>query len=174
MTHDKLGVPSYLDTHRVYIVTAEDPFTSFLYAGAAAQYALCLKKAGAEDPEGIDWLKEAVETYEWGNKNLLPGDENKKPNGTSLYNARGYASASIFVLTGEKKYEDMFVQDMGSVNFNAPMREFTIYAPAMYALFGGSKSTNKKMYQAAYHGCILSADSLVYPSFQARATRWAG
>ncbi|MGB3778098.1 MAG: cellulase N-terminal Ig-like domain-containing protein, partial [Tunicatimonas sp.] len=72
---DGEGVPSYEDVNRIYIVSGEDPFTTYKYAATAAHLAIALQKAGATDPEGVDWLQEATEAYTWAQANTRDGDE---------------------------------------------------------------------------------------------------
>ncbi|NJK85611.1 MAG: hypothetical protein HC906_06250, partial [Bacteroidales bacterium] len=94
---------SYHDTTRMYIVSGEDPFATYQYAGLAAHFALCLKKAGLTDPEGIDWEQEALDAYNWAKNNTKTGDEtNTSLGGTAgLRDPRAYAAASLYRMTAD-------------------------------------------------------------------------
>ncbi|HYF48226.1 MAG TPA: cellulase N-terminal Ig-like domain-containing protein, partial [Planctomycetota bacterium] len=103
------GVPSYLDTHRQWIASGEDPLSTYHYAAVAAQMAWCLKKAAVADPEKIDWLKEAVESYRWADANTKPEDEKKYAQ--QLKELRAYAAAALFRLTGEAQYQERLAKE---------------------------------------------------------------
>ena len=68
----------------------EDPWSTYRYAGAAAQLAFCLKLAKVADPDGIDWAAEASEAYAWAREEHAPGDGRRQP---SLKVPRAYAAA---------------------------------------------------------------------------------
>lgn len=104
---DGEGVPSYLDVKRTWVVSAEDPWSTFRYAAVAAQLAWCLKVAKVADPQGVDWTKEAVESWAWAVKNLSAADE-KKVDPREL---RIYAAAALFRLTGDAQYQDSLGRD---------------------------------------------------------------
>jgi hypothetical protein len=57
--HAPEGTPSNLDNGK-WIISGEDPFTTYFYAGLAGHFALVLNKLGISDTEGIDWKKEAA------------------------------------------------------------------------------------------------------------------
>jgi endoglucanase len=96
-----VGQGSWEDVDRTWVASGEDPWSTYRYAGAAAHLAYCLQVAGARDPQGVDWQKEATEAYAWAQKNTLPGDEKTGP---PLREARSYAAAALFRLSGEKAY----------------------------------------------------------------------
>ncbi|KPK64620.1 MAG: hypothetical protein AMK73_04575, partial [Planctomycetes bacterium SM23_32] len=56
----KVGQASWEDVDRIYAASGEDPWSTYRYAGAAAHLAHCLRIAGTADPEGVDWLEEAL------------------------------------------------------------------------------------------------------------------
>ncbi len=68
--------------------------------GAAARVAYCLSLACAKDPEGIDWLKESIESYAWARANTKPGDEKSNP---AIAEPRMFAAAALFRMTGVVK-----------------------------------------------------------------------
>ena len=71
----KVGQGSWEDVNRTWAASGEDPWSTYRYAGAAAQLARCLNLARVADPEGVDWAAEAREAYEWARKNTRPGDD---------------------------------------------------------------------------------------------------
>ena len=143
---------------RLYVASGEDPVSTLRYAGAAAQLAYNL--AGRRDPEGVDWAKEARESYEWGLSHTRPKDEAEvKPQ-------RLYAAAALFRLTGEKTYEDRVRADFqdGELWFD------TLHGPAVYALGGkGDPELLDKIRKA-----ILRTADAAHDSAQKRALRWGG
>ncbi|HEY9250689.1 MAG TPA: cellulase N-terminal Ig-like domain-containing protein, partial [Rariglobus sp.] len=105
----KVGQGSWEDVNREWAVSGEDPWSTYRYAGAAAQLAHALQLAGVKDPQGVDWEKEARESYAWAEKNTRAGDDEPKRmfDGASirLSDPRSYAAAALFRLTGETAYE---------------------------------------------------------------------
>jgi len=75
----KVGQGSWEDVNRTWAASGEDPWSTYRYAGAAAQLAHCLNLAHAADPEGIDWVTEAREAYAWARKNTRAGDDGRQP-----------------------------------------------------------------------------------------------
>ena len=75
----KVGQGSWEDVNRTWAASGEDPWSTYRYAGAAAQLASCLKLAKVADPDGIDWAAEASEAYAWARKNTRPGDVGRQP-----------------------------------------------------------------------------------------------
>lgn len=154
-----VGQGSWEDVDRTWVVSGEDPVSTFRYAGAAAQFALCLKAAGKADPEKTDWAKEARESYAWALANTKPNDP-VKPN-------RLYAAAALFRLTGEKAYEAQFRADFdpnGDVWFE------NLYGPAAYALGKGQDPALLAQVRAA----ILRTADASHDSAAKRALRWGG
>ena len=96
----KVGQGSWEDVDRTWVVSGEDPWSTYRYAGMAAHLAYCLKIAGVRDAEGVDWEKEAAQSYAWAKANTpRRRSEQKAP---SLRDPRSYAAAALFRLTGER------------------------------------------------------------------------
>ncbi|MCW5941399.1 MAG: glycoside hydrolase family 9 protein [Fimbriimonadaceae bacterium] len=161
---DGEGVPSYLDVNRTWIVSGEDPASTYRYAGVAAQLAMALKIAKARDPEGVDWAREARESYAWARANTLPGDDPK------VRVHRRYASAALFRLTGEQTYEDRFAADASDVTPTTKLVGDEAYGAFVFALGGGASETAKRFRAAVLHTARESG--IVTPS--KRALRWGG
>ena len=130
----KVGQGSWEDVNRTWAASGEDPWSTYRYAGAAAQLAFCLKLARVADPGGIDWTAEAREAFEWARKNTRPGDLDRQP---SLKVPRAYASR-LFQLGGEKAYRAQFLEDTADITptFSDLWDERQIW-PQLYALAVG-------------------------------------
>ncbi|MDX2185966.1 MAG: glycoside hydrolase family 9 protein [Opitutaceae bacterium] len=110
-------VGSWGDVHRPYVASGEDPWSTYRYAGAAAHLAFVLQKLGLADPEGVDWVKEARESYEWAEKNRKPEDETREPVYwlPALRDQRMYATANLYRVTGDTAYLQRFEGDFAAV-----------------------------------------------------------
>ncbi len=94
---------SWQDVNRDYIVSGEDPWMSYQYAGLAAEVAAVLAENDLTDPEGVDWSDEARGAYAWARANTRPGDEDLEFE-TPLRQARFFAAAQLYRLTGEAAF----------------------------------------------------------------------
>ena len=163
-----VGQGSWQDVNRTWVASGEDPLSTFGYAGVAAHLAYALKLAGRPDPSGVDWLKEAKESYAWALSNTRSGDEN------DLRNYRAYAAAGLFRLTGVADYEAQFRADTSGVNAYSSFGDDDGYAPYIYALGGGVAkydfATRARMKAAVYN----SADFRALMPIERRALRWGG
>lgn len=165
---DGEGVPSYEDVHRTWIASGEDPVSTFGYAGAAAHLAFALELAHVKDPEAVDWVREARESYAWALQNTHPGDEQKvRPN-------RVYAAAALFRLTGEKPFEDQFRKDTADIKADTVLSGEAEYGPFVYALGGPATKerdpeTLARMRAAIFHTADMQAETA-----SKRALRWGG
>jgi hypothetical protein len=174
----KVGQGSWEDVNREWAVSGEDPWSTYRYAGTAAHLAHALRIAGVKDPGGVDWEKEARESYAWAEKNTREGDENPKPtfNGSAvrLAEPRAYAAAALFRLTGETAYEQRFIADTGSIKPDALLSGEAAYGPWIYAL-GGGKGTADAATLARIRSAVLkTADEIVVTTPAKRALRWGG
>jgi hypothetical protein len=172
--NDGEGIPSYEDTKRIYIVSGEDPHTTFKYAGVAAQLAFSLQKLGAQDPEGVDWKKEAIESYQWAINNTRIGDENIKPAMPDrLRDFRAFAAASLYQLTGDQKYSKQFEIDLASLSSSDFLTGEKRWAPFVLAAFAGDVAVNPNLKNKCKLALLNTADAMV-TSADSRACRWGG
>ncbi len=162
----KVGRGSWEDTDRVYMVSGEDPWSTYRYAGAAANLARFIPR----DPEGVDWAKEARECFAWATANTRPGDEEK--DGRRLRHARAYAAASLYALTGDREYEDRLKADTDWIEPGTYLwDEQSLYGPAVYVLHGKGDSTLQRRLRSAL---LHTADEALVVTPSKRALRWGG
>ncbi len=162
----KVGRGSWEDTDRIYMVSGEDPWSTFRYAGTAANLARLIKR----DPQGVDWAKEARECYAWALSHTRPGDEEKEDR--RLRHSRAYAAASLYALTGEQAYEDQFKKDTAWIEpWTYLWNEQSVYGPAVYVLNGKGDADHRKRLREAL---LRTADETLIVTPSKRALRWGG
>ena len=167
----KVGQGSWEDVGRTWAASGEDPWSTYRYAGAAAHLAFCLKLAGAVDPQGIEWAREAAEAYAWAQQNTRPGDEQKGP---ALREPRAYAAAALFRLTGDKTYERQFAADTADISANTAVWDDRQYGPIIYALGGGNAQPEASLLRRMRGAVLTTADALALDAASKRALRWGG
>jgi endoglucanase len=107
-----VNAASWLDNDRKWVMTGEDVWMTYFYAGLAAHFSAILKINNYQDPEGINWKKEAVDAWTWAKNNQTAADEVVKWD-YNLGLCRMYAASSLYRLTGDKvKYESVFLSDI--------------------------------------------------------------
>ncbi len=167
----KVGQGSWEDVHRTWAASGEDPWSTYRYAGAAAQLAFCLKLAKVADPDGIDWAAEASEAYAWARKNTRPGDDGRQP---SLKVPRAYAAAALFRQSGEKAYETQFLEDTADITPTSGLWDESQYGPELYALAGGRGKPQAAHLERIRSAVLFTADSIALDVAAKRALRWGG
>ncbi len=168
----RLGQGSWEDIGRDWVVSGEDPWSTYRYAGVAAHLAYNLNLAGVKDPEGTDWIREAIESYAWAQANTHPGDENNTT--FSLSDQRIYAAAALYRLTGEKLYHEQFKKDARAINKFSLLNEDGLYGPSIYALGGGSGVPDEVVYERITAALLRSADEIIIKTPSRRSLRWGG
>jgi len=170
---DPDGKPSYEDIDRTWIVSGEDPHTTYKYAALAAQLAYCLNTIKVADPEGVDWEKEAREAYDWAKANTKAGDEATKPAmGSLLKDIRSYAAASLYQLTGESTYHDQLKKDLATISSGSLLGEENRFGAFVYAAMKnqpGDAALKTKLASA-----IKATANLSLTAANNRACRWGG
>lgn len=158
-----IGIGSWEDVDRTWIVSGEDPLSTYGYAGVAAQLAMVIRR----DPDKIGWAREAKESYRWAQENTRAGDDAK------IRMNRLYASASLFRLTGEKRYEDLFEKDFTALGPH-PECWMDLFDPlAAYLLPGGTAKPAPDLYAKVRSAALRVADASVESANQ-RSMRWGG
>jgi len=163
---------SWEDVGRDWMVSGEDPWSTFRYAGVAAHLAHALRIAGVKDPEGVDWQKEAEESYVWAFANTRRGDLSRRD--VSLRAQRAYAAAALFRLTGEEAYEKQFLVDTDAVNAGTHLTNDDFYGPVLYALPGGNGTQNPEYLPDFLSALLRTADEIIINTPSKRALRWGG
>jgi hypothetical protein len=172
-TGKNVGPGSWNDVNRNWVASGEDPWSTYRYAGAAAQLAYCLQIAGVKDAQGVDWQKEAAEAYAWAQKNTRPGDEKKDPLwGVWLRDQRSYAAAALFRLTGEKAYEKQFAADTADVTATTLLTGD--FGAMLYALGGGKMQPEPGLRDRIRAAVLYTADQIAIETPAKRALRWGG
>ncbi|MFM2387597.1 MAG: hypothetical protein RL660_2354 [Bacteroidota bacterium] len=170
-----IGNGSWHDTARTWIVSAEDVFTTYIYAALAAQYQHCLNLAGATDPEGINWQTEAVNAYTWANTNTTIND-------TVLFfyninDCKTYAATALYRLTGTASYHTAALAGLTTQGIGAStgtLENQQAYGAFIYAFTKGIRPIDTPMYQNVLDMTVATADfNLVY-FINNRACRWGG
>ncbi|HWI56358.1 MAG TPA: cellulase N-terminal Ig-like domain-containing protein, partial [Bacillota bacterium] len=165
---------SWRDTNRTWVVSGEDPWSTYRYAGACAHLAYCLSLTGARDPQGIDWASEAAEAYAWAQTNTLAGDEGKTDPGPLKY-PRAYAAAALFRLTGLAPYENQFSADEASVTATTVLSQGEAAFPViLYALGGGIGQPNATLRSRLRSAVLATADEYGLITAARRSLRWGG
>lgn len=160
---------SWQDTQRTWIVSGEDPWTTYRYAALAAHLAYLLGSIGKADPEGIDWRAEAVDAWTWAQANTRSGDANQQ--GYSLQQMRMHAAVALYRLTGTASYHDAFKTDFSAAGetFNYDSRHWLF----MYARMPAA-SVDADIQAKVSASLIAQARLELADSNYDRATRWGG
>ncbi len=165
---------SWQDTNRTWVVSGEDPWSTYRYAGTCAHLAYCLSLSGARDPEGIDWGAEAAEAYAWAATNTLAGDESKTALGP-LAVPRAYAAAALFRITDNKNYENQFSADETAVTATTVLSQGDSAYPVMiYALGGGVGQPATTLRNRMRAAVLATADEYGLNTSAKRSLRWGG
>ena len=166
------GVPSWLDKGK-WIISGEDPFTTYFYSGLAAQYAVILGKLGIADVDGIDWEKEATEAYEWARANTREGDSDpSNRHNYDLMNFNYYAAVGLYRLTGDEKYLQIINLVLSKINDNTVLDEdkkWGTYSLAIACATAGLENLLPKV-----NGTVLATAEQHFSSINQRATRYGG
>jgi hypothetical protein len=171
---NRVGQGSWEDVDRDWMVAGEDPWSTYRYAAVAAQLAHALKFAGVTDPEGVDWTKEARESFAWAADNTRPGDEGRSRGEEPLGHTRLLAAAALFRLTGEAGYENQFQKDAADIRARTVLSGERLYAAAIYALGGGPAEPDADTLRVIRSAVLASADEIVINTPSRRALRWGG
>ena len=171
--HADEGTPSYEDDGK-WIISGEDPFTTYFYAGLAGQYAAILNKSGIANLDTINWQKEAEEAYDWAVSNTRPDDTNpQNVHGLNLKNFQLYAAVSLFRLTGDEKYAQIVETNTSGINANTVLEEDKKWGT--YALVVGDEFEfpNQTLLDKLKAAVIATADQK-NNSVNQRACRYGG
>lgn len=171
--HAAEGTPSYLDKGQ-WIISGEDPFTTYFYAGLAGHFALILDKLGIADPEGINWKKEAEEAFQWAKINTRTNDTNpSKVHNFNLKDYELYAAAGLFRLTGTQDYAQIIKQNLSTLTSTTVLDEDKKWGA--YALITGNEHViDDAAFLTKVKGSIIATADQKYSSIEQRACRYGG
>ena len=169
--HAPEGAPSNLDNGQ-WIISGEDPFTTYFYAGLAGHFALVLDKLGVEDPEGIDWKKEAEESFIWAKNNAKPTDwDPAKVHNYILKDFELYAAASLFRLKGNPEYLQIVKNNLSTVTSTTVLDEDKKWGT--YALITGNENQiDDAAFLSKIKGAIMATAEQRFTSIGLRACRY--
>lgn len=171
--HDSDGTPSWKDTGK-WIVSGEDPFTTYFYAGLAAHYALVLNKLGVTDPEEINWQTEAEEAFIWAQNNTLPNDDNPaERHNYDLSDFEFFAAAVLYRLTGENSFLNIVEQKLNTLSSNSVLNEDTKWG-AYSMVTGNEQNWSNTTLKNKLNGIILATADQKFTSIEQRACRYGG
>lgn len=171
--HAENGTPSYEDTGK-WVISGEDPFTTYFYAGLAGHYAAVLKKLGVEDQDDTDWQKEAEEAYSWALNNTKPNDTiPEQVHGFRLSDFQLYAAVSLFRLTGDEKYVEVIKQNASSVTSNTVLDEDMKWGTYSLVIADEFEFTDQTLLDELKGAVIATADQK-NSSVEQRACRYGG
>lgn len=156
---------SYEDTDRQWIVSGEDPVSTFRYAATAAHLAWCLRLAGRTDPEKIDWRAEAEQAYAWALAHTLAKDE------SAVKDRRCHAAAQLSRLTGAAEYEAQFEKDTAGLKAGEEILHDRAFGPWAYLLGGKGKP---ELARRIRERVLASCENLALATSEKRALRWGG
>jgi endoglucanase len=163
-----VGRGSWQDVDRIWTASGEDPVSTFGYAGIAANFALCLRRAGARDTVGIEWVKEAQESFAWAEEHSKPGDE-KKPDYKEY---RIYALCALALVSSEPAYTQMLMEGTADLNGSSRLWWSALDGPALYLVGGGSNKNPALV--SRFRDAVLGTADAELESANRRALRWGG
>lgn len=163
---DGVVAGSWQDTKRQWIVSGEDPWTTYRYAALAAHLASVLQSVGKADPEGIDWKAEAETAWKWANENTRAGDGTA--HGFVLRQVRMHAAVALFRLTANASYHDAFKADFAVAT--EKYDDNSRYWALLYTRLPSADPTIKSKVLAELEKRV---DEELAPA-EGRATRWGG
>ena len=169
--HAPEGTPSNLDNGQ-WIISGEDPFTTYFYAGLAGHFALVLNKLGISDTEGIDWKKEAEEAFIWAKTNAKPSDSDpSKVHNYILKDFELYAAASLFRLTGNSDYLQIVKNNLSTVISTTVLDEDKKWGT--YALITGNEHRiDDVAFMSKVKGSVMATADQRFASIGLRACRY--
>jgi endoglucanase len=167
---------SWQDTREWY-VTGEDPWMTYKYAALAAQMYYILASENKADTEGVNWLTEAVNAYNWAKNNTKTGDETERFGAFKLKEIRAYAAVALYRASGDRKYHDQFLNDVRTELTGNSLdggRKDLAYAAWLYMLMPQNRVKDATVFNNAKSGISTLADNELLSTSESRACRWGG
>ncbi|MBW6535320.1 MAG: glycoside hydrolase family 9 protein [Mariniphaga sp.] len=171
--HASEGTPSFEDNGK-WIISGEDPFTTYFYAGLAAHYALVLNKLGVTDPEEINWQTEAEEAFNWAQNNTLPNDDSPaERHNYDLSDFKFYAAAGLYRITGDSSYLELVEKKLNTLSANSVLNEDTKWG-AYSMVAGNEQNWPNTTLKNKLNEIILATADQKFTSIEQRACRYGG
>ena len=168
---DELGRGSWQDNDRQWVLSGEDPVTTYRYAALAAHFANLLRRDNFRDPEGIDWQSEATAAFTWAENNYAADYSCHE---YDIRDARAHAAAALFRLTNSRDYDSAFRSartDRATDPVNDGFEDREAFGPYLYVTSPNADPTLTTEYLTAIEG---GADFILLTSADQRATRYGG
>lgn len=163
-----VGRGSWQDVDRIWTASGEDPVSTYGYAGIAAQFAICLQIQGIPDPEGVDWTREASESFKWAEAHSLPGDKDKP----DYKEYRTYALAGLALLSKDDFYSYLLKTATKDMNSATRLWWSVLDGPALYLI---TQSSNRdEALTTRFREALLATADFELESSRKRARRWGG
>jgi len=162
---------SWDDNDRTWVVSGQDAFSSYMYAGLCAHLDWIYTQFGFVDPENINWQQEAIDAYNWAVSNSSQGDYCQDD---LLDEFRLYAAAALYRSTSLTTYESDFVDTWDYLDYS--LTSVLDGNPA----FGGfiyqntDLSKDPTVDQETIDIIELTSDFILLDNVDLRACRWGG
>ncbi|MEM6770166.1 MAG: glycoside hydrolase family 9 protein, partial [Bacteroidota bacterium] len=164
------GQGSWQDNHRRWVLSGEDPTTTYRYAALCAHLADLLDRDNLTDPEDINWDAEARAAFTWAEARY---QADYFCHDHDVRDFRAYAAAALFRLTGEVSYDQAFRatrQDEGT-SPTETLPENEAIGPYLYVTTPGADPTLVAEFN---QGFANVADFILLQSAEQRGLRYGG
>lgn len=167
---DNIGHGSWQDTDRRWVVSGEDPTTTYRYAALAAHYDWLLDRDGLTDPENIDWAAEARAAFNWAETRYDPTYTCHK---NDVRDFRAHAAAALFRLTGSTAYDEAFRATRAdeTTSLTAGVSEIEAFGPWIYAV---TAVGDEALRTDILTGVAAVADYILLTPAEQRGLRYGG
>ncbi|MFK8058048.1 MAG: glycoside hydrolase family 9 protein [Saprospiraceae bacterium] len=163
---------SWEDTDRDWIVSGEDPFITYAYAGLAAHMSVLLSQNQLSDPQGIDWRQEAIDSYAWAKANTL-ATETDLSFGYPLSHLQLYASACLWRMTNDVSYEADFAASF-SESKDDDLSTHVLFGMANYRAGALEQTANPALLDEVKTKIQADGNFVMEAFRDDRSARWGG
>ncbi|WP_404425383.1 glycoside hydrolase family 9 protein [Nibricoccus sp. IMCC34717] len=174
-------VGSWDDVNRLWVVSGEEANLTFKYSAMAAQLARLLERDGVKDPEGVDWKREALETWAWATTHIRKVDTVRSANIQAMLDlryCRMQAAAALYRLTGEKRFEEDFRKELAEeplLQGDKVVGDYeACFAALQYLLAAQERPVDDAALKQLRKAMGKTADEYLIASGDRRAGRWGG
>jgi endoglucanase len=178
---DNGDVGSWDDVNRLWVVSGEEANLSFKYSAMAAQLARLLERDGVKDPEGVDWRREALETWQWATTHIRLVDTRAHAgsrHALDLRFVRMQAAAALYRLTGDKAFEEDYRQELAdepTLKGDKAVGDYeACFAALQYLVVAQERAVDPAALAQLRLAMSRTADAFLLESSERRAGRWGG